>query len=56
MKEKMLKEHHHISQEDLNVFTVVDEPKDAVKIIVDFKESEGRVGIDLSSGMKGLKS
>jgi uncharacterized protein (TIGR00730 family) len=56
MKEKMLKEHHYISPEHLNVFTVVDEPKDAVKIIVDFRESEGRVGIDLSSGMKGLKS
>jgi len=52
MKEKMLKEHHHISQEDLNVFTVVDKPEDAVKIIVDFKESKGRVGIDLSSGMR----
>jgi hypothetical protein len=35
---------------------VVDKPEDAVKIIVDFRESEGRVGIDLSSGMKGLKS
>ncbi len=52
MKEKMLEEHHHISPEDLNVFTVVDEPKDAVRIIVDFKESKGRVGIDLPSEMK----
>lgn len=56
MKEKMLKEHHHISPEDLDVFTVVDEPEAAVKIIIDFKEAKGRVGIDLSSGMKGLKS
>jgi len=57
MKEKMLKEHHHISPEDLNVFTVVDEPEAAVKIIVDFKEAEGRVGIDLPSEMKkGLQS
>jgi uncharacterized protein (TIGR00730 family) len=52
MKEKMLKERHYISPKDLNVFTVVDEPKDAVKIIVDFKESKGRVGIDLPSEMK----
>jgi predicted Rossmann-fold nucleotide-binding protein len=52
MKKKMLKEHHHISPEDLKVFTVVDKPEDAVKIIVDFRESEGRVGIDLSSGMR----
>jgi len=55
MKEKMLKEHHYISLEDLKVFTVVDEPKDAVKIIVDFKESKGRVGIDLPSEMKNQK-
>jgi predicted Rossmann-fold nucleotide-binding protein len=52
MKKKMLREHRYISPKDLNVFTVVDEPKDAVKIIVDFKESEGRVGIELPSEMK----
>jgi uncharacterized protein (TIGR00730 family) len=52
MKKKMLKEHHHISPKDLKVFTVVDKPEDAVKIIVDFKESKGRVGIDLSSGIR----
>jgi hypothetical protein len=34
------------------VFTVVDEPKDAVKIIVDFREAKGRVGIELPSEMK----
>jgi len=52
MKEKMLKEYKHISPEDLDVFTVLDEPKDAVKVIVNFKESEGRVGIELPTGMK----
>ena len=52
MKEKMLKEHHHISPEDLDVFTVVDEPEAAVKIIVDFKKGRGRVGLDLPPGMK----
>jgi uncharacterized protein (TIGR00730 family) len=52
MKEKMLKEHHHISPKDLKVFTVVDKPEDAVRIIVDFREAKGRVGIDLSSGIR----
>jgi len=52
MKEKMLSEYKHISPEDMDVFTVVDEPKAAAKIIVDFKEAKGRVGIDLPSGMK----
>jgi len=52
MKEKMLKEYNHIAAEDMNVFTVVDEPEAAAKIIVDFKEAEGRVGIELPPGMK----
>ena len=52
MKKKMLEEHHHISPEDLDVFTVADEPEAAVKIIVDFKRHEGRGGIYLPSGMR----
>jgi uncharacterized protein (TIGR00730 family) len=52
IKQKMLKEHGYISSEDLNVFTVLDDPKEAAKIITDFKESEGRVGIELPPGMK----
>jgi uncharacterized protein (TIGR00730 family) len=52
MKEKMLKEYHHISPHDLDVFTVVDHPQAATKIIVDFREAKGRVGIELPPGMK----
>ena len=52
MKEKMLNEHKHIAPEDINVFTVVDKPEDAVKIIVDFRESAEPSGIALPSGMK----
>jgi predicted Rossmann-fold nucleotide-binding protein len=52
MKETMLEEHGYISPEDLDVFTVVDDPKEAAKIMLDFKESEGRVGIELPSGVK----
>jgi uncharacterized protein (TIGR00730 family) len=52
IKEKMLKEHRYISPEDLNVFTVLDDPKAAAKVIVDFKKSEGRVGIELPPGMR----
>ncbi|MCK4752879.1 MAG: TIGR00730 family Rossman fold protein [Planctomycetes bacterium] len=52
MKEKMLNEHNYISPEDLDVFTVVDEPKVATKILTDFRKAQGRVGIDLPSGMK----
>ena len=52
MKEKMLNEYNHIGPEDMNVFTVVDDPEAATKIIVDFKEAKGRVGIELPTGMK----
>lgn len=52
MKEKMLNEYHHISPQDLDVFTLVDKPEAAVRIIVDFKEAEGRVGIELPPGMR----
>ena len=54
MKEKMLKEHHFISPEDLNVFTLVDDPEAAARVIVEFKEAEGRVGIQLPPGMKRI--
>jgi hypothetical protein len=52
MRKKMLKEHQHISAEDMDVFTVVDDPKVAVKIIVDFRKAHGRSGIYFPPGMK----
>ena len=52
IKTKMLDEHKCISPEDLDVFTMVDDPQTAVKIIREFKEAEGHVGIDLPPGMK----
>jgi uncharacterized protein (TIGR00730 family) len=52
MTEKMLKQHNYIAPEDLNVFTVVDDPHAAVKILVDFKEAQGPVGIKLPAGMR----
>ena len=54
MSEKMLKVHNHIAPEDLNVFTVLDDPQAAVKIIVDFREAQGPVGIELPTGMKKM--
>ena len=51
MKEKMLRDYDYISEEDFNIFTVVDEPKAAARIIVDFKKAKGRAGLELPSGM-----
>jgi hypothetical protein len=47
VKEIMLKKHEYISPEDLDVFTIVDDPKEAARIIVDFKESEGVGGFKM---------
>ncbi len=52
MKTKVLAESNHISPEDLDIFTVVDEPKDATKIITNFRKAKGRSGLELPSGMK----
>ena len=52
MKQKMLEEYEFIAPEDMNVFTVVDEPNVAAEIIVDFREAQGRFGIELPAGMK----
>jgi uncharacterized protein (TIGR00730 family) len=54
IKTKMLVEHKYISPEDLEVFTMADNPEAAVKIIKQFKEAEGQVGIDLPPGMKKI--
>jgi uncharacterized protein (TIGR00730 family) len=52
MQRKMLNEHQFISPSDFNVFTVQDDPDAAVKIIVDFKETQGRSGLAMPPGMK----
>ena len=52
MRNTMLGEYNYISPQDLDFFKVVDEPELATKIIVDFREANGRSGLDLPHGMK----
>ncbi len=52
MKTKMLSEHGYITPEDLNVFTIANTPSEAVKIITDFRDAQGKIGIVLPEGMK----
>ncbi len=52
MNEKMLADYNHISPEDMHLFTLVDDPEAATKVIVDFKERKGRSGMELPPGMK----
>lgn len=52
LKKTMLSDHNFINPEEIDIFTVVDDPKAAAQIIVDFRESKGRSGLELPSGMK----
>ncbi len=52
IKDKMLGEYDYIRPEDMNVFTIVDTPEEAAKIIVDYKQASGRSGLFLPSGMR----
>ena len=48
----MLDKHAYVSPEDLDVFTVVDDPAEAARILVDFKETNGRGGLHDPPGLK----
>jgi len=52
IKKSMLVDHQYISPEDMNVFTVVDDPAEAAKIIVNFQKSNGRAGLSQPLGIK----
>jgi len=52
INEKMLNEHDYISEEDIDVFTIVDDPKVAAQIITDFREAQGPAGLHIPEGMK----
>ncbi|MGE5296897.1 MAG: TIGR00730 family Rossman fold protein [Solirubrobacterales bacterium] len=52
VKKTMLGENGYISPEDLDVFSILDDPDAAVKIIVDFKEKQGTSGLVMPPGVK----
>ena len=52
MKDKMLKETNYISREDMDVFTVVDDPAEAAKIVLGFQKANGRRGLEEPEGIK----
>jgi uncharacterized protein (TIGR00730 family) len=51
-RQTMLDENGYISPEDLDVFSILDDPDAAVKIIVDFKEKQGTSGLVMPPGVK----
>lgn len=52
MEHTMLEEHGFISPEDLNVFTVQDDPDATVNVIMEFREKQGPGGLSMPPGMK----
>ncbi len=55
VKDKMLGEFGYISPEDLDVFSVANTPAEAVKIITDFREHQGKTGITLPPHIKKIE-
>ncbi|MCK4998816.1 MAG: TIGR00730 family Rossman fold protein [Anaerohalosphaera sp.] len=51
IKETMLGKFNYISPDDLNVYKVVDDPKEAAKIFVKFRKSEQKSGLQEPPGI-----
>lgn len=52
VEKTMLEQHSYIDQQDMKVFSVCDDPQEAVKIITDFHRANGRGGIKQPPGIK----
>lgn len=52
IKDVLLDKHGYVSPEDLNVFTIVDDPKEAANIMLDFRKANGRSGLQEPTGLK----
>ncbi|HIJ67415.1 MAG TPA: TIGR00730 family Rossman fold protein [Planctomycetes bacterium] len=52
MTDQMLNKRGYISPEDMNVFSIVDEPAKVAKIIRKFHKSNGRIGLKQPFGIK----
>lgn len=52
VKDVMLKKNDYISAEDMDVFSICDDPKEAAKIIKNFHKKNGRGGLQQPWGIK----
>jgi uncharacterized protein (TIGR00730 family) len=52
IKDRMLTEYSYISPEDIDVFTIVDDPQVAAQIIIDFREAQGLAGLHFPESMR----
>lgn len=56
VKDVMLSQHEYISPEDMDVFSICDDPKEAARIITDFHRSNGRSGLLQPPGIKKTRN
>jgi hypothetical protein len=54
MKKEMLQKYKFIGPQDMNVFTVCDDPQKAADVIVNFHKSDGRGGLQEPTGLKRI--
>ncbi len=52
IKQAMLENDEYISPDDLDVFTICDDAKAAIKIITEFRAQQGQTGLAMPPGMK----
>jgi uncharacterized protein (TIGR00730 family) len=55
VKEKMLKDDDYISPDDLDVFSIVDDPKVVADMLVEFHKTHGRSSLSEPHGIKGRR-
>ena len=55
MKKEMLSKHNYIEPQDMDVFSVCDDPEMAAKIIIDFQKSGKKSGLQEPSGLKKIQ-
>jgi uncharacterized protein (TIGR00730 family) len=56
MNNEMHSKYDFVTQDDMKVFTVVDDPQEAIKIITDFRDAKGKGGIHIPSGIKNVEA
>lgn len=52
ISETVHEKHLYIDRQDLDVFTMVDDPQDVVRILTDFYKAHGRSGLSEPTGLK----
>lgn len=52
IREVMLDKEGYVSPEDMDVFRIIDDPQEAARILVDFRDKDGKGGLEQPPGLK----